>query len=96
MVKINKITLVTFCIFVAITILVIELPTYQINSLKANMANNPDLPSYKFEEAIQLWRLYEATAFQPASYILILVTIIIMIVFIAQTVHMNFAFKPKD
>jgi hypothetical protein len=94
--KIPKITAVAFGVFIGITVLMIALPIFEINSLTASITANPDIPSYKFTESINLWKLYQVTAFQPASYIFLIVTIIIGIVFGAQIVQMNYKLQPKD
>jgi len=94
--KINKITVIVFAVFLAITILLYELPIYQINSLTASISTNPDIPAYKFQEQIDLWKLYQVTAFQPASYILALVTIILGVVFVAQLVQLNYRINVKQ
>jgi preprotein translocase subunit SecG len=93
--KINKITTIAFAVFLAITIILIEFPIYQINNLTASISTNPDIPAYKFTEQIDIWKLYQATAFQPASYVLAIVTIIIAIVFVAQLVQLNYRINVR-
>lgn len=94
--KIPKLTIVAFSVFVAITIILVVLPNFEINSLRANMSANPDIPSYKFTESISMWQLYQVIAFQPASYIFFIVSVIILIVAVAQIVQMNYNLKPKN
>lgn len=93
--KIPKITVVAFAVFVAISVIFTLLPDFEINSIQGSITTNPDVPSYKFQEAISLWKIYKVTIFQPASYIMYVVTIVLAIVLVAQLVTVNFAFTTK-
>jgi len=93
--KVSKLTIVTFAVFLGISILLGALPKYQIDSLTASISTNPDIPAYKFTEQINLWKLYQVTAFEPAFRIIGIITIIIGVVLIAQFVYMNYNVKPK-
>lgn len=94
--RIPKFTVVVFGILVGLTILFIFLPDYQIKSIEINAADNPEIPYYKFDEAIQLWKIWKVTIFQPASLILIIVTIIVAVIMIAQLIAINYKLAAKD
>ncbi len=95
--RIPKITVVAFTVFLTITILVVLLPNYEINSIQ-NSIGTGNVADYKLTEAIDLWNIYKITFFQPASYIFFVITVILAIVLLAQMFAWNLklAVTPKE
>jgi membrane-associated phospholipid phosphatase len=94
-VKIPKVTLIAASVFIILTILMYTLPDYMIYSIRQNQAASPGVPTYKFEEAISLWRIYKVTMFQPAFYVMLIVTIVLVAVLSFQIVQKNFTITSK-
>jgi hypothetical protein len=92
--KIDKLTIVAFSVFLALSILFTVLPDYQIQSIRSSIGSG-DVPDYKLTEAIELWQIYKFTVFEPAAFIFYIITVILAVVLIVRLVQLNYTFAPK-
>ena len=86
--KIPKWSLIFAFMALAVGLILTLLPDFVVGYIEANMSS--DVPSYKFAEAIELWKINKVAIFQPLSYLFYVVAAVLFIYALAKWAYLNY------
>jgi len=71
-----KIGIISILVFTTLTIAFTIFPSFAIGQIEASKNIYNNVPNYKLDEAVQMWRIYYITIFQPLVIVFLVLTII--------------------
>lgn len=77
--KVPKIVLSVAIIFFVLNIIFMWFPTFAIGQIQASKDVYNSVPNYKLDEAIQMWRIWQITIFQPLTVVFSIIFFLLLV-----------------